>query len=288
MQESLIRQFLEAGVHFGHQTKRWNPKMHKFVFTSKGGIHIIDCRKTAQFLEAACNFVKETAGKGGCVLFVGTKKQSQDIIEQEAKRSGMFFIKNRWLGGTLTNFETIRKSVEKMKSLRKRKEEIVTERMTKKELAHLNKDLDKLQRNLLGIEEMRKLPAVLFVVDSKREEIAVKEAKKLGIPVTAIVDTNCDPDGIDYPIPANDDAIRSIKLITSLVADAVVNGREEFLRKLSLNQAKIEKEEDKQEPSGAMDMPQGEKAKENTLEKTVENKEELKTEIEDEDKKTFH
>lgn len=229
MQENLIKQFLEAGVHFGHQARRWNPKMKSFVFGEKGGVHIIDLQKTAQSLDTACSFLRQTVASGGYILFVGTKKQAQEIIQQEAKRCFMFYVNYRWLGGTLTNFQTIRKSIEKMKLLRQKKEDVETdkEKLNKKELARLNKELDKLQKNLCGIEGLQTLPAALFIIDSKREEIAIREAKKLGIPVVAVIDTNCDPDEVDYPIPANDDAIRSIKLITSLIADSILEGYQE-------------------------------------------------------------
>ncbi|MBU0683077.1 MAG: 30S ribosomal protein S2, partial [Candidatus Omnitrophica bacterium] len=230
LQDNLIKQFLEAGVHFGHQAKRWNPKMRGFVFGEKGGVHIIDLQKTSKRLEEARNFLRETALRGGGILFVGTKKQAQDIVEQETKRCSMYYINYRWLGGTLTNFETIRKSVAKMKSLRHKREQAEAEKMTKKEIAELNKELEKLERNLLGIEEMQEIPQAIFVIDAKREEIAIKEANKLNIPVVAVVDTNCDPDDIDYPIPANDDAIRAIKLITGLVTDSILEGREEFIK----------------------------------------------------------
>jgi small subunit ribosomal protein S2 len=242
LEETLIKQFLEAGVHFGHQTKRWNPKMGRFVFGEKGGIHIIDLQKTAQYLEKAQNFLEEVAGNGGYILFVGTKKQAQKIIEEEAKRCFMFYVNYRWLGGTLTNFQTVRRSVEKLKSLREKKQEAETEKMSKKELARLNQELEKLQKNLVGIEGMEELPSAIFVVDSKREEIAIREANKLGIPVVALVDTNCDPEKIDYPIPGNDDAIRSIKLIASLIAESILEGRDKFIKEARVKEAKVEKQ----------------------------------------------
>jgi len=242
LQETLIKQFLEAGVHFGHQTKRWNPKMKKFVFGEKGGIHIIDLQKTDRYLEEARNFLKEAASEGSCILFVGTKKQAQEIIEQEAKKCSMFYMSNRWLGGSLTNFKTIRKSVEKLKHLRQKKEGAETQKMSKKELARLNQELEKLLKNLSGIEDMERLPSAVFIIDSKREEIAVKEARKLGIPVVALVDTNCNPEKIDYPIPGNDDAIRSIKLITTLIAESIREGRDEFIKGAKIKDAKTEKQ----------------------------------------------
>lgn len=279
MQENLIKQFLEAGVHFGHQAKRWNPKMKSFIFGEKGGVHIIDLQKTARRLDAARSFLRETATRGGCVLFVGTKKQAQEIIQQEAKRCAMFYVNYRWLGGTLTNFQTICKSIEKMKLSRHKKENAEKEKMNKKELAHLNKDLEKLERNLCGIEGMQALPSALFVIDSKREEIAIKEAKKLGIPVVAIIDTNCDPDVVDYPIPANDDAIRSIKLVTSLVADSILEGWQEAAG----NGPKIKKTET-QEPQAQeveiLEKPEVEPKEEIVIEETVEKEVEQEAEKE--------
>ncbi len=262
MQETLIKQFLEAGVHFGHQTKRWNPKMKKFVFGEKGGIHIIDLQKTDHYLEEARNFLKEAASEGSCILFVGTKKQAQEIIEQEAKKCSMFYINHRWLGGALTNFQTIRKSVEKLKHLRQKKEEAETQKISKKELSHLNKELEKLLKNLSGIEEMEKLPSAIFIIDSKREEIAVKEAKKLGIPVVALVDTNCNPEEIDYPIPGNDDAIRSIKLITTLIAESICKGRDEFIKGAKIKDAKAEKQKEETKLSKKLDVKNKEDSRE--------------------------
>ena len=221
-----MKKLLEAGVHFGHQTRRWNPKMEKYIFTERNGIYIIDLQKTAYQIEEAYKAVRDIVADGGRVLFVGTKKQAQDSIEQEAKRSGQFYVSHRWLGGMLTNFETIRQSIEKLKKYEAMEEDGTFDLLPKKEVLQYQKEMDRLERNLGGIKEMEELPDVLFVVDPGEEEIAVHEAKILGIPVVAIVDTNCDPDEIDYAIPGNDDAIRAVKLITSVMADAVVEANQ--------------------------------------------------------------
>jgi len=228
MVEELIRKLLESGVHFGHQTKRWNPKMKRFIFGQRSGIYIIDLEKTAECLNTARDFARDAAAKGGRVLFVGTKKQAQIIVEEEAVRSEMFYVKNRWLGGLLTNFETVRKSIDRISEIERMKENGVWDNLKKKEIAQLLKEKEKLVRNLGGIREMTRLPDVVFIVDPKREEIAIKEAHKLGIPIIAIVDTNCNPDFIDYPIPGNDDALKSIRFVTSLVCDSIIEGRNEF------------------------------------------------------------
>lgn len=229
MQEGLIKQLLEAGVHFGHQTKRWNPKMKKYIFGHRSGIYIIDLEKTQQLLLNACNFLKEVTQDGGHILFVGTKKQAQEIIISEATRCGMFYVNKRWLGGMLTNFSTIRKSIERLKELTALVESEDFKSLTKKEVASVTKEIEKLKRNLAGIAEMDKLPQALFVIDPKREATAVYEATKLSIPIVALIDTNCDPDIVDYPIPGNDDAIKSIKLLTSIVADSIQEGRKQFM-----------------------------------------------------------
>ena len=218
-----MKELLEAGVHFGHQTKRWNPKMKKYIFGKRNGIYIIDLQKTLKLFKEASAFISDLASQGKRILFVGTKRQAQDAILEEANRCGMFYVNNRWLGGTLTNFTTVRKSIERLKEI----EAILgdTEKeMSKKERAALDREREKLQKNLIGIREMDGLPDALFVIDPKKEYIAVKEAKKLGIPVVAIVDTNCDPEDIDYVIPGNDDAIRAIRLFTQKIADAVLEG----------------------------------------------------------------
>ena len=221
-----MKKLLEAGVHFGHQTRRWNPKMKKFIFTERNGIYIIDLAKTAGQIEKAYETIRDIASEGGNILFVGTKKQAQDSIEQEAKRCGQYYVSNRWLGGMLTNFNTIRNSVNKLKKYETMEEDGTFDLLPKKEVLQLNKEMDKLEKNLGGIKDMEELPDVLFVVDPSNEEIAVHEARILGIPVISIVDTNCDPDVVDIAIPGNDDAIRAVKLITSLMADAVIEGNQ--------------------------------------------------------------
>ncbi len=223
--EITMRELLEAGVHFGHQVRRWNPKMAPYIFTKRNGIHIIDLAKTIPLFKQAWEFVRDEVAAGGDILFVGTKKQAQDIIEEEAQRCGAFYINQRWLGGLLTNFQTVRKSIEKLKKLERMEAEGAFEILPKKEVVKIKKQKEKLERFLKGIKDMEKMPSVIYVVDTVREELAVKEAKKLGIPVVAIADTNCDPDLIDYPIPGNDDAIKAIKLITSKIADAVIEGK---------------------------------------------------------------
>jgi len=221
-----MKQLLEAGVHFGHQTKRWNPKMKPYIFGSRNGIHIIDLQKTVQLFGPICNFIARTVSEGYSVLFVGTKKQAHDSIIEESERCGMFHVVNRWLGGTLTNFQTIRKSIARLKELERMKEDGSTSLYTKKEALKMDKELAKLEKNLGGIKDMDDLPGAVFIVDPKREHIAVKEVRKLGIPVIAIADTNCDPDDIDYIIPGNDDAIRGIRLLCSKIADACIEGHD--------------------------------------------------------------
>ncbi len=220
-----MKELLEAGVHFGHQTRKWNPKMAPYIFDERNGIHIIDLQKTLEDFKKALQFITELVAKGGEILFVGTKKQAQEIIAEEAQRCGMPYVNHRWLGGTLTNFRMIRRSVEKMLELEEIKQSGEWEMLPKKQQSKLEKKLKKLQRNLNGIRDMVDLPDALFIVDSVNEEIAVKEARKLGIPIVAIVDTNGDPEIIDYPIAGNDDAIRAIKLFCSKVADAVLEGK---------------------------------------------------------------
>lgn len=224
MSKELVQSLLEAGVHFGHQTKRWNPKMKPYIFGEKSGIYIIDLEKTMANLTKACNFIREVASQGVPILFVGTKPQAQEIVESEAKRCGMYFVNNRWLGGMLTNYQTIRHSVSRYKSLILMREDGTFEALTKKEVAVLEKEIGKLEKNLIGVAEMKRLPGAMFVIDAKKEEIAIKEANRLGIPVIAIVDTDSDPDRIQYPIPGNDDAIRSIKLLTGIIVDSVLEG----------------------------------------------------------------
>jgi small subunit ribosomal protein S2 len=218
-----MKELLEAGVHFGHQTKRWNPKMKKYIFGKRNGIYIIDLQKTLKLFKEASTFITELASLGKRILFVGTKRQAQDAILEEANRCGMFYVNNRWLGGTLTNFMTVRRSIERLKELEAMLADVEKE-LSKKERAALDREREKLQKNLIGIREMDSLPDALFVIDPKKEYIAVKEAKKLGIPVIAIVDTNCDPEDIDHVIPGNDDAIRAIRLFTQKIADSVLEG----------------------------------------------------------------
>lgn len=221
-----IKQLLEAGVHFGHHTRRWNPKMAEYIFTERNGIYIIDLQKTVKKFEEAYMYVRDLAAEGGTVLFVGTKKQAADAIKEEAARAGMYYVNNRWPGGMLTNFKTIKKSIARLKSLEQMKEDGTFDLLPKKEVAKLIKEMADLEKNLGGIKTMDRLPSAVYIVDPRKEKNAVAEAKKLGIPVIAIVDTNCDPDDADYIIPGNDDAIRAIKLITSSIADAVIEGRQ--------------------------------------------------------------
>ena len=228
MPTTLVKEFLEAGVHFGHQTRRWNPKMRRYIFGERSGIYIIDLEKTVEGLTQACEFVRGVAAQGGHILFVGTKRQAQTIIAEEATRCGMFHVNERWLGGMLTNFTTIRKSVSRYNELCELRDTGALQQRPKQEAAHLEKELGKLKRSLSGIVAMERLPRAVYVVDSSREETAVQEANRLGIPVVGLVDTNCDPDVIAYVIPGNDDAIRSIKLVTAALADAILEGRRAF------------------------------------------------------------
>ena len=221
-----MKQLLEAGVHFGHQTRRWNPKMAQYIFTERNGIYIIDLQKTVRKIDEAYMFVRDLALEGKSVLFVGTKKQAQESIESEAKRCGMYFVNNRWLGGTLTNFRTIQTRIKKLNEIDKMEKDGQFDVLPKKEVIKLCAEREKLIKNLGGIREMKKLPGALFIVDPRKERIAVQEARILGIPIVAIVDTNCDPDEVDYVIPGNDDAIRAIKLISQTIANAVVEGRQ--------------------------------------------------------------
>ncbi|BCJ85292.1 30S ribosomal protein S2 [Effusibacillus dendaii] len=219
-----MKQLLEAGVHFGHQTRRWNPKMSRYIFTERNGIYIIDLQKTVKKVEEAYNFVRDLAAEGKTMLFVGTKKQAQDSVKEEAERSGMYFVNQRWLGGTLTNFGTIRKRIERLHELEKMQEDGTFDVLPKKEVIQLRKEMDRLEKFLGGIKGMKSLPGALFIIDPRKERIAVAEARKLGIPIVGIVDTNCDPDEIDYVIPGNDDAIRAVKLLTAKIADAILEG----------------------------------------------------------------
>ena len=228
MQTELIKQLLEAGVHFGHQTKRWNPKMKKFIFGQKSGIYIIDLEKTVECLDRARSFISEIISQGKSVLFVGTKKQAQEIIQEEAKRCEVFFVSYRWIGGLLTNYQTVRKNVQRLKDIEEMEEDGRINKLTKKEIGRFMKEKEKLKRNLLGIIEMEKLPGLLFIIDPKKEETAVLEASRLNIPIIALIDTNCDPDKINYPIPGNDDALKSIRMITSLIADSIIGAKKSY------------------------------------------------------------
>ena len=221
-----MKQLLEAGVHFGHQTRRWNPKMAPYIFTERNGIYIIDLQKTVKKLEEAYMFVRDTAANGGEILFVGTKKQAGDSVKEEAERCNMHYVNARWLGGMMTNFKTIRRRIDRLAQLRKMEEDGTFELLPKKEVSQLKLEIEKLEKFIGGIKNMNKLPAALFVVDPKKEKIAVSEARKLGIPIVAIVDTNCDPDEVDYVIPGNDDAIRAVKLIAGAMSSAVLEGRQ--------------------------------------------------------------
>ncbi|HEY8370477.1 MAG TPA: 30S ribosomal protein S2 [Thermodesulfobacteriota bacterium] len=220
-----VKELLEAGVHFGHQTKRWNPKMKPYIFGARNGIYIIDLQKTVRMYREAYAFVRDTVARGETVLFVGTKKQAQEPIAEEAKRCGMYYVNSRWLGGMLTNFSTIKKSIDRLRKLEQMREEGTYDVLPKKEVAALEREREKLERSLGGIKDMTRLPGCVFIIDTRKEKIAVGEAKRLGIPTVAVVDTNCDPDEIDYVIPGNDDAIRAIKLFTSKIADAVIEGK---------------------------------------------------------------
>jgi len=226
MAEISMKQLLEAGVHFGHQTSRWNPKMKPYIFGARNGIHIIDLQQTVTMFKGVAGFVRDLAAGGGNILLVGTKKQAQDAIREESERCGMFHVHNRWLGGTLTNFSTIRQSIERLRRLEEMENDPkIVEALTKKEMLGLRREKEKLEQSLGGIKGMKKLPDAIFVIDPNQEEIAVKEARKLGIPVVAVIDTNCDPDMVDHKVPGNDDAIRAIRLFCAAVADAVIEGK---------------------------------------------------------------
>ena len=233
-----MKQLLEAGVHFGHQTRRWNPKMAPYIYTERNGIHIIDLQKSVGMVDDAYNAVKECVAEGGKILFVGTKKQAQDSIKTEAERCGMFYVNQRWLGGMLTNFKTIRSRIDRLKKIKKMEEDGTFEVLPKKEVLELRKEMDKLQKNLGGIEEMKEIPDMIFIVDPKKENICVQEAHTLGIPLVGSADTNSDPEDLEYIIPGNDDAIRAVKLITSAMADAVVEANQ------GMDAADVEAEEE--------------------------------------------
>ena len=244
-----MKALLEAGVHFGHQTRRWNPKMAPYIYTERNGIYIIDLQKTVKKLEEAYNFVRDISADGGTVLFVGTKKQAQDAIREEAQRVGMYYVNSRWLGGMLTNFKTMRQRVERLNQLKRMSEDGTFDLLPKKEVIKLNGEIEKLEKYLGGVVEMHRLPSALFIVDSRKERNAISEARKLGIPIVAIVDTNCDPDEVDYVIPGNDDAIRTIKLIAQTMANAIIEGRQG--EQLSEEKAEAEAEIDAEEAEEA-------------------------------------
>jgi small subunit ribosomal protein S2 len=244
----LIKQLLEAGVHFGHKTSRWNPKMKKYIFGQRSGIYIIDLEKTAECLNKARDFLMDIASKGEAVLFVGTKKQAQEVVQQEAIRSGMFYVTERWPGGLLTNFVTIKKSINRLKEIEKMREDGTFKKLTKKEVAHLEKESDKLKKNFSGIVQMERMPKAIFVVDTKKEETAVMEANRLGIPVVGFIDTNSNPDLTAYPIPGNDDATKSVRLVSSLIADTIIEGRKKFLSYLSEAGVPIKPQPEQEQP----------------------------------------
>ena len=264
-----MKQLLEAGVHFGHQTRRWDPKMAEYIFQARNGIHIIDLQKTSKKLDEAYSFIKEQAEEGKTVLFVGTKKQAQECMKEAAQKCGMYYVDQRWLGGMLTNFGTIQGRIKRLKDLETMQEDGTFDRLPKKEVILLKKEMEKLEKNLGGIKEMDQLPGVIFLIDPKKERIAILEAKKLGIPVVGLIDTNCNPEEVDYPIPGNDDAIRAVKLIADVIANAVIEGRqgESF-------EPEIEETTDEQEATSMEEVV--EKAEENVEESAedVKNEEE--------------
>jgi small subunit ribosomal protein S2 len=251
MSNITMKELLEAGVHFGHETKRWDPKMKPYIFGARNGIYIIDLQKTVQLLKEAYDFVRDIASKGEYVLFVGTKKQAQESIYEESNRCNMFYVNHRWLGGMLTNFQTIKRSIDRLNKLEAMKNEEIYNLLPKKEILELEKERNKLERTLGGIKNMDRLPGTIFVVDPKKEKIAVREARKIGIPSIGIVDTNCNPEEVDYVIPGNDDAIRAIRLFAAKIADATIEGRQLYEKQLQIEGAKEEKEKaEPVEPSG--------------------------------------
>lgn len=243
MPQITMRELLEAGVHFGHQTRRWNPKMKPYVFGARNGIYIIDLQKTVDATRAACDFATKIAAEGKKVLFVGTKKQAKDVVEEEAKRAGMYFVTNRWLGGMLTNYQTVKASIDRLKKIEALKDSAEWNEVPKKEQSRLMRDFVKLKQSLGGIEDMKKLPGAIFVIDTEKEHIAIAEAKKLGIPTIAVVDTNCDPSGVNYVIPGNDDAIRSVKLFAGLIAESCIEGAKVYQEKLRAKEVSENKDE---------------------------------------------
>jgi small subunit ribosomal protein S2 len=266
----LIKQLLESGVHFGHQTKRWNPKMKKFIFGERSGIYIIDLEKTEECLNKARDFLLDITSKGEFVLLVGTKKQAQEVVRQEALRCGMYFVTERWPGGLLTNMATVKKSINRLKEIEKMKEDGTFEKLTKKEVARLEKELGKLNKNFSGIVQMERMPKAMFVVDTKKEETAVREARRLGIPIIALIDTNSNPDLVQYPIPGNDDATKSIQIISTFIADSIIEGRKRFLSYLSQESTAIK--QDQQEEGLTTLLPE-EEVKIKEIEEIVETEE---------------
>jgi len=246
-----MKQLLEAGVHFGHQTRRWNPKMKEYIFTERNGIYIIDLQKTVRMVDHCYNFVRDLAANGGKILFIGTKKQAQDAVKEEAERCGMFYVNQRWLGGMLTNFETIKRRIARLVELEEIENTEQWSKLTKKEQASLMHEKEKLEKYLGGIKGMKSLPDAAFIIDPRKERIAVSECRKLGIPIVAIVDTNCDPDEIDYIIPGNDDAIRAVKLLTSKIADAVIEGRQGADAAAAQDEEEAQPEAEEAEPAAA-------------------------------------
>lgn len=262
-----MKQLLEAGVHFGHQTRRWNPKMEPYIFAERNGIYIIDLQKTVKLVDKAYDFVKEISENGGKIMFVGTKKQAQESITAEAKRCGMYYVSNRWLGGTLTNFKTIKKRLARLHDLYRMEDNGQFDLLPKKEVIKLKAEREKLEKNLGGIKDMKKIPDALYVVDTRKEHLAISEAKKLGIPVIAILDTNCDPDEVDYPIPGNDDAIRAVKLISATMANAVIEGRQGESFDEEPEQAPAQEEAAASDDSEAAEEPSSEGETESETEK---------------------
>ncbi len=251
-----MREMLEAGAHFGHQTRRWNPKMKQYIFGARNGIYIIDLQQTVGLFERAYKAMADTVAKGGKVLFIGTKKQAQDVIAEEANRGGQFYVNNRWLGGMLTNFKTIKQSVDRLRSIEKMKTDGTFDRLPKKEVVKLTRELEKLEKNLAGIRDMNRLPSMVFVIDPRKEHIAIEEARRLGIPICAVVDTNCNPDGVDFVIPANDDAIRSIRLFASKMANACIEGGQRRQANLAAQGDKAESKGPKERKGGEGKGPQ--------------------------------
>ena len=253
MPSELIKQLLEAGVHFGHQTKRWNPKMKKFIFGARSGIYIIDLEKTEECINKARDYLMEITSKGESVLFVGTKKQAQEVMLQEALRSGMYYVTERWPGGLLTNMATIKKSINRLKAIEKMREDGTFEKLTKKEVARLEKELAKLNKNFSGIVKMERMPRAIFIVDTKKEETAVREANRLSIPIIALIDTNSNPDLVAYPIPGNDDATKSIQAVAKILTDTIMEGRKKFLSYLAKDTVVAKDEAPQEKPLGADD-----------------------------------